>query len=81
MNVQNKAPSRRSGNAMKKSERVKPEELLKKIVEDHKERVGDVICIRIDSRTSIELPAHLSEEKRVERVNNYIRNANLKAIK
>jgi ribosomal protein RSM22 (predicted rRNA methylase) len=45
------------------------ESLLKNI----KEKAGKVILIQITSRTSIELPAYLSQEERDERVANYIR--------
>jgi len=38
-----------------------------------KERSGDMILIAISNRTTIELPAHLSQSERDARVANYIR--------
>jgi ribosomal protein RSM22 (predicted rRNA methylase) len=45
------------------------ESLLKNI----KEKAGKVILIQITNRTSIELPAYLSQEERDARVANYIK--------
>jgi hypothetical protein len=44
-----------------------------------KEKTGDVILISINNRTTIELPAHLSQDERDARVANYIKLHNLKA--
>lgn len=38
-----------------------------------KEKSGEVVLIAINARTTIELPAHLSEIEREARVANYIR--------
>jgi len=38
-----------------------------------KKNAGDVVYIAISKRTTIELPAHLSQAEREERVANYIR--------
>lgn len=38
-----------------------------------KESTGDVILVPISSRTTIELPAHLTQEERDARVANYVR--------
>jgi len=38
-----------------------------------KEKTGDVVLISINNRTTIELPAHLSQAERDARVANYIK--------
>ncbi|MCC8155446.1 MAG: hypothetical protein LIP01_15460, partial [Tannerellaceae bacterium] len=38
-----------------------------------KEKTGEVVLIAISNRTTIELPAHLSQDERDARVANYIR--------
>ncbi|MDD3078018.1 MAG: hypothetical protein PHH37_02795 [Paludibacter sp.] len=43
------------------------------ILKEMKEKKGDVVRVIINNRTSIELPADLSQEERDERVANYIR--------
>ncbi len=37
-----------------------------------KDRTGDVVLVAITNRTTIELPAHLSQEERDARVANYL---------
>lgn len=54
MNVQKKAPSGGRGRIMKKNERLSPEEQVKQLLNDHKKSLGEMICIKIDERTSIE---------------------------
>jgi len=38
-----------------------------------KEKTGDVVLITINNRTTIELPAHLSQAERDARVENYLK--------
>lgn len=81
MNELNTAPVRRRGSSMRKNERLTQDEILKKLIEDHKENQGDVVWVRIDDRTHIELPANMSEEDRKIRIKNYLKNSNFKPIK
>ncbi len=78
MGIQNKAPSRGRGNAMKKSERTTAEEALRQLLDDHKKTLGEMIQIKIDNRTYIEVPASMSEEDRKKRVKNYLQNTSYK---
>ncbi|MDU1890788.1 MAG: hypothetical protein E6767_08870 [Dysgonomonas sp.] len=48
------------------------------VLKSAKEKAGDVIHITINDRTTIELPAHLSQEEVDARVERYIRLHNLK---
>lgn len=81
MNVQSKAPSRGRGRTVKKNERLTQEEQVKQLLEDHKKTLGEVVCIKIDDRTSIELPASMSTEDREKRIKNYLKNTNFKPVK
>ncbi|MBD8389297.1 hypothetical protein [Dysgonomonas sp. BGC7] len=81
MDVQSKTPSKGRGRVMKKPERISQEEMLKKILDDHKKSLGDVVWVRIDDRTHIELPANMSEADRNERIENYLKNSNFKPAK
>lgn len=69
-----------SGNKkqMIRSERSAINQQVESILKDLKEKTGDVILIQITDRTTIELPAHLSQAERDERVANYIKRHNLK---
>ncbi|WP_296939386.1 hypothetical protein [uncultured Dysgonomonas sp.] len=66
---------------MKKIERLTQEEILKQILDDHKKSLGKVVCIKIDERTSIEVPASMSEEDRAKRIKNYLKNSNFRPVK
>jgi DNA-directed RNA polymerase subunit H (RpoH/RPB5) len=48
------------------------------VLKEIKERTGDVVRITISDRTTIELPAHLSQEERDARVAKYIKLHNSK---
>ncbi len=71
----------KSGHSRRKSERLSSEEALTQILDAHKKSVGKTISIRIDNRTSIEVPANMSEEDRDKRVANYLKNTNYKVLK
>lgn len=43
----------------------------KQILKEHKERVGDVVLVKITDRTTIELPAGLSREEMDARIEHY----------
>lgn len=81
MEAKKKASQKRKDGAINRSERVRANDLVSQMLEDHKRRIGDVVCVVIDSRTSIELPASLTPEERNEHVKNYIKNVGIKPIK
>lgn len=66
---------------MKKSERLTQDEVLKNLLEDHKKTLGEVVWVKIDDRTYIELPASMSEKDRKDRIENYMKHSNFKPIK
>ena len=76
MNVQNKASTRGRRRTMKTSERLSQEEILQRVISDYKKTVGEVVWVRIDDRTHIELPANLTVDEREERIKNYLSNTN-----
>lgn len=81
MNVQNKAPARGRGRVVRKPERLTQEEILKQLLDDHKKSLGEVVCIKVDERTSIEVPASMSEEDRAKRVKAYLKNSTFRPVK
>lgn len=81
MNELNTAPVKRRGRTVKRNERLTQDEILKSLLEDHKKSQGEVVWIKIDDRTHIELPASLSEEDRKKRVKNYLEHSNFKPMK
>jgi len=78
MNVQNNISPKGKNRTMKKGERSSQEDTLRQLLDDHKNSLGEVIQIKIDNRTYIEIPANLSEEDRKDRVKNYLKNTNYK---
>ncbi len=54
-------------------ERSSANQHVKLLLRDIKEKLGEVILVAINSRTTIELSAHLSQSERDARVENYIR--------
>ncbi len=80
MNVQNQSLPRGRAQA-KKGERFSPEETLRRLMEEHKRNSPEMVLIRIDDRTHIELPAAMSEQDRQERIKNYLKNSNFKPAK
>lgn len=77
MNIENKVPAKGRTRAMKKPERMTQEEALKQLLEDHKKDLGEVVQIKVNERTYIEVPANLSEKERIERVKNYLKNISI----
>lgn len=81
MNELNTTSARRRGRPAKRNERLTQEEILKNLLQEHKDSLGEVVWVRIDDRTHIELPANMSEEDRKERVENYMKHSSFKPIK
>lgn len=81
METKKRTPLKGKEGAINRSERVKANDLVSQMLEEHKKRIGDVVCVVVDSRTSIELPASLTPEERNEHVKNYIKNMGIKPIK
>ena len=78
MEVQNKVPARRRGSSVRKGDQLSQEEALKQLLESHKKSIGEVVWVKIDDRTHIELPANMSEKEREKRIKNYLMNVNYK---
>lgn len=81
METKKKTSLKSKEGAINRSERVRANDLVSQMLEEHKKRIGDVVCVVVDSRTSIELPASLTPEERNEHVKNYIKNMGLKQAK
>ena len=43
----------------------------KQMLKEHKNRIGDVVLVKISERTTIELPAALSQEEKNARIEQY----------
>ncbi len=61
---------------MKKGETMRSDanlssQLTKNALKEHKKRVGEVVLVAISSRTTIELPANLSQAERDVRIELY----------
>lgn len=56
---------------MIRSESIASNQLIENTLKEHKKRVGEVVLIAITPRTTIELPAHLSQTEIDERVELY----------
>lgn len=69
---QNSSGKRKLGE-ITRSERTTATQQVESILKNIKEKTGEVVLVQITDRTSIELPAHLSQEEREARVANYIK--------
>lgn len=56
-----------------RSERSLSNQLIENSLKEYKKSVGEVVLVAINSRTTIELPAHLSQAERDIRIENYKR--------
>lgn len=81
MSVLNKAPSSGRGRSVKRNVQHAQENSVQLILDEHKKSLGEVMCLRIDARTIIELPAHLSEEEQAKRIKAFMKNTNYKLPK
>ena len=78
MNFLNKTPSPGRGRPAKKSVEQMQENSVQRMLDEHKKSLGEIISLRIDARTTIELPAHLSEEEQAKRIKAFVKNTNYK---
>jgi hypothetical protein len=69
---QNSSGTKKEGE-ITRSERTSVNKQAELTLKAIKKKVGDVVLITINNRTTIELPAHLSQVERDARVANYIR--------
>ena len=60
----------KKGN-MIRSEMNSSNQLTENVLKEYKKSVGDVVLVAISTRTSIELPAHLSQAERDLRIEIY----------
>lgn len=56
-----------------RSERSLSNQLIENSLKEYKKSIGEVVLIAISPRTTIELPAHLTQEERDIRIENYKR--------
>lgn len=70
---QNFSGNRKSGEITTRSDKSYATQQVETILKNIKQKAGEVVLIQITDRTSIELPAHLSQEERDARVANYIK--------
>lgn len=47
------------------------DEQIESALKEHKKKVGEVVHVTISDRTTFEFPAHLSQEERDLRIENY----------
>jgi hypothetical protein len=73
MSVRQTSPSNKKAGEITLMERKTATQHVESLLKNIKEKSGKVIRIQITSRTSIELPAYLSQEERDARVANYIK--------
>ncbi|WP_029905086.1 hypothetical protein [Prevotella sp. 10(H)] len=73
MAVKQNSPTSKKEGEITRQERSSVNQQAELTLREIKEKKGDVILIAISSRTTIELPAHLSQAERDARVANYIR--------
>ena len=69
---QNSSANKKDGE-ITRSERTSATQQAESVLKNVKERAGDVIHVVISDRTTIELPAHLSQEEIDARVEKYIK--------
>lgn len=81
MSVFDKAPLQGRGRPMRRNVQQVQENSVQRMLDEHKKNQGEVICIRIDARTTIELSANLSEEERAKRIRDFMKNTNYKLPK
>ena len=74
---QNSSTNKKEGE-ITRQERTSINQQAELTLKEVKEKSGDVILIAISNRTTIELPAHLSQKERDARVANYIKLHNSK---
>lgn len=60
-------------NSIIRTETSSPSQLTENALKEYKKTVGKVVLVAITPRTTIELPAHLSQAEREERIELYKR--------
>lgn len=78
MAVKQNSPINKKEGEITRSERTSATEQAALVLKNAKKKAGDVIHVTISDRTTIELPAHLSQEEINARVEKYIRLHNSK---
>jgi len=73
MEVKQRPPANKKEGEITRKERISVNQQAETALREIKEKTGDVVLIAISGRTTIELPAHLSQAEREARVANYIR--------
>lgn len=73
MAIKRNSSSNKKEGEITRSERTSATDQAAAVLKNVKEKAGEVIHIAISDRTTIELPAHLSQEEIDARVERYIR--------
>lgn len=73
MTTKQNASANKKEAEITRSDRTSVTQQAEVILKEMKRKAGDVILVAISNRTTIELPAHLSQTERDARVANYIR--------
>lgn len=73
MVAKQQVPRNKKDGEITRSERTTANQQVESLLENVKQKTGKVVLIAITPRTTIELPAHLSQEEINARVENYIR--------
>jgi len=73
MAVKQNSPTSKKEGEITRQERTSVNYQAELALKEIKEKSGDMILIAISNRTTIELPAHLSQAERDARVANYIK--------
>lgn len=73
MSAKQHSSGKRKSGEISRSERTSANQQAESILNDIKEKAGEVVLVQITDRTSIELPASLSIEEREARVANYLK--------
>lgn len=78
MALKGKQSTENKGGTISRSERIKVNDTVKSVLDDHKAKLGKVIHVSIDNNTTIELSADLTPEEVNERIEIYKMNRKAK---
>lgn len=78
MTSKNKPSADTKSGSISRSERIKVNDTVKSVLDNHKAKMGKVVHVAVDTNTTIELPASMTEEQIKERVEIYKMNRKAK---
>ncbi len=71
MGAKQNTPQKKKEGIITRSDRNASNRAVEIMLEEHKSKIGDVVLVVIDDRTTIELPSNLSQAEREARIANY----------